>query len=123
MSRYEYSRDEVIRNINFINELTSKRGHRPRNVNKYHPPSYRVKTKYTYFANGEVKSEIKSSIRDMDVFIVQDPANHYPLDINEDGKPISLSVNDHLMLLFTTIDAVLGASAKSVSPCTARLSL
>jgi ribose-phosphate pyrophosphokinase len=115
VSRYEYTRDEVIRNINFVNEVTSGRGQRTKDVTKYKAPSYQIPMIFTRFANGEVKSEIQTSVRGMDIYIVQDPGNHYPLDINRDGKPVSCSVNDHLMLLFTTIDAVIGAGARSVS--------
>ncbi|MDC7125743.1 MAG: ribose-phosphate diphosphokinase [Spirochaetales bacterium] len=115
VSRYGYSREDVVKKINFVNELTSVKGGRIKDVDKYRPPAYRIPTKFTYFANGEVKSEINSSIRNMDIFIIQDPANHYPMDINENGKPVSMSVNDHLMMLFTTIDAVIGAGAHSVT--------
>ena len=115
VSRYDYSREEVIKNINFVNELTSRKGTRQKDVTKYKAPGYRVPVKFTRFANGEVKSEIQNSIRDMDIYIIQDPGNHYPLDINGDDKPVSLSVNDHLMFLFTTIDAVIGAGARSVT--------
>ena len=115
VSRYGYSREEVIRNINFVNELTSKKQQRPKDVTKYKAPSYQLPVKFTRFANGEVKSEIQSSVRDMDIYIVQDPANHYPIDINGDGEGCSLSVNDHMMILFTTIEAAIGAGAKSVT--------
>ena len=115
VSRYEYSREEVIKNINFVNELTSRKSNRAKDVTKYRAPSYQVPMKFTRFANGEVKSEIQTSIRDMDIYIIQDPGNHYPLDINGDDKKVSFSVNDHLMVLFTTIDAAIGAGAKSVT--------
>ncbi len=115
VSRYDYSRDDVVRNINFINELTSAKGSRNRDVTKYKAPSYQIPVKFTRFANGEVKSEIQTSIRDMDIYIVQDLANQYPLDINGCSEKCALSVNDHLMILFTTIDAVIGAGAKSVT--------
>lgn len=115
VSRYDYSREEVIRNINFVNELTSKKGQRTKDVTKYRAPSYQVPVNFTRFANGELKSEIQESVRDKDIYIVQDPANHYPIDVNNDGKPVEFSVNDHLMVLFTTIDAAIGAGAKSVS--------
>jgi len=115
VSRYDYSREEVIRNINFVNEITSKKQQRPKDVTKYKAPAYQIPVKFTRFANGEVKSEIQTSVRDMDLYIVQDTANHYPIDINNDGSPCSLSVNDHLMVLFTTIDAAIGAGARSVT--------
>ena len=115
VSRYGYSREEVIKNINFVNELTSKKQQRPKDVSKYKAPAYQIPVKFTRFANGEVKSEIEMSVRDMDIYIVQDPANHYPLDINGSGEGCSFSVNDHLMVLFTTIEAVIGAGAKSVT--------
>ena len=115
VARYDYSRDEVIRNINFINELTSRKSQRIKDVTKYKPPSYQIPVKFTRFANGEVKAEIQQSVRDMDIYLIQDPGNHYPLDINKDDNKTSLSVNDHLMFLFTTIDAITGAGAKSVT--------
>ena len=78
VSRYEYTREEVIKNINFVNELTSRKGNRAKDVTKYRAPTYKIPTNFTRFANGEVKSEIQTSIRDMDIYIVQDPGNHYP---------------------------------------------
>ena len=84
-------------------------------VEKYRAPDFKIPVKYTRFANGEFKSEILASVRGMDVFVIQDVENHYPLDINGDGTKVSCSVNDHVFTLFATIDAVFQSGARSVS--------
>ena len=85
------------------------------NIEKYREPDFKVPVKYTRFANGEYKTEIRSSVRGMDVYILQDVENHYPIDINGDGRKYILSVNDHVFILFATIDAVIQSGARTVS--------
>jgi ribose-phosphate pyrophosphokinase len=52
----------------------------------------------------------------MDVYVVQDVENHYPLVMNRgDTERWVLSVNDHLFCLFTAVDAAMHAGAKRVT--------
>lgn len=112
--RYEMTREEVITRINLSSEFSAARTPQIEDIHKFSPPKYKVPTRFTRFANGELKSEIESSVRGMDIFIVCDVENHYPLEINRgSGQYHSLSVNDHVMVIFTTVDAVLGAGANS----------
>jgi ribose-phosphate pyrophosphokinase len=111
---YDMSRDEIIKQINFITDLsfssTVKKG--PRTT--YHPPKFKIPASFTRFANGEFKTEILSSIRGMDIFIFQDVENTQPVSFNGNGEEHTLSVNDHIFSLLVTIDAAWQAGAKSI---------
>ncbi|BCR21964.1 ribose-phosphate pyrophosphokinase [Borrelia sp. HM] len=69
---------------------------------------------FVKFANGEFKSEILETIRNKDIFIVQDVSNTYPVYVNNNEK-VLMTINDHLMNLMTTVDACMQAKARSVS--------
>ncbi len=112
---YGMEREDVDKQINFMLDVEDADLNILGDVEKYRAPDFRIPVKYTRFANGEFKAEILASVRGMDVFVLQDVENHYPLDINGDGTPTSLSVNDHVFTLFATIDAVFQSGARSVS--------
>ena len=112
---YGMEREEVEKQINFLLDVEDADLNILGDVEKYRAPDFKIPVKYTRFANGEFKSEILASVRGMDVFVIQDVENHYPLDINGDGSPAILSVNDHVFTLFATIDAVFQSGARSVS--------
>ena len=107
--RYNMSAEKVIEQINFINEIS------PPGMNKYHPPNFKIPVKYIYFPNGEVKAEIQESIRGKDTYIVQDVENHYPVLFSNCENRILLTVNDHLMTIFVTIDAARQAGARHIT--------
>ncbi|UER67707.1 ribose-phosphate pyrophosphokinase [Borrelia sp. BU AG58] len=73
-----------------------------------------IPVKFVKFANGEFKSEILKTIRDKDIFIVQDVSNTFPVDVNGNEKVV-MTINDHMMNLMTTVDACMQAKANSVS--------
>ncbi|AWG42911.1 phosphoribosylpyrophosphate synthetase [Candidatus Borreliella tachyglossi] len=73
-----------------------------------------IPVKFIKFANGEFKAEILKTIRNKDIFIVQDVSNTFPVDVNSNDKMI-MTINDHIMTLMTTIDACMQAKANSVS--------
>jgi ribose-phosphate pyrophosphokinase len=113
--RFNMEPNEVTRRINFINEITIS-GMNPQSRDmKLHSPSFKVPTRFTMFPNGELKSEILKSIRGKNIFIVQDVENHYPVKFNDGTLTKTLSVNDHLMTIYVTIDAVKQAGAKSTT--------
>ncbi len=112
---YGIEKNEVERKINLLLDIENTNLTECSDIDGYREPEFKVPVKYTRFANGEYKAEIKSSVRGMDVYIVQDVENHYPIDINGDGKKYNLSVNDHVFTLFATIDAVIQSGASSVS--------
>ncbi|MCL2791770.1 MAG: ribose-phosphate diphosphokinase [Spirochaetaceae bacterium] len=116
---YGIDKAEVERQINLLIDIQTKTQtsniEEYFDIEKYRVPDFKIPVKYTRFANGEYKAEVKTSVRGMDVFIIQDVENHYPMDINGDGKKYILSVNDHVFTLFATIDAVIQSGARSVS--------
>jgi ribose-phosphate pyrophosphokinase len=62
-----------------------------------------------------MKSEIEESIRGKDVYIFQDVENHYPVSFyGSDDKKI-LTINDHLMTIFVTVDAARQAGAQRIT--------
>ena len=113
--RYDLSKEELIKDINLKNDLETSdlviRGA----TDKYRAPVFKVDTTFTYFANGEFKTEVNESIRGKDIFIFQDVENHEVLNLNGGKNKLSLSVNDHLMCLLNTIDATRQAGAANIT--------
>jgi ribose-phosphate pyrophosphokinase len=54
-------------------------------------------------------------VRGKDVYIFQDVENHEMLSLNDGANKLSLSVNDHVMGLLVTIDAVRQAGARQIT--------
>jgi ribose-phosphate pyrophosphokinase len=113
--KYETPKEEVIKSLNFALDL-----HRPVEepdgpVQSIPMPKFQIDVRFTQFADGEFKAEILESVRGKDVYIIQDVENHYPVGFYASSCDCSLSVNDQVLLLFVTIDAVLQASARSVT--------
>ncbi len=113
--RYEVDRINLVKDINFYNDLQTSdiciRG----DVTKFRAPDFKVRARFTWFMNGEFKTEILDPIRGKDVFIFQDVENHQILELNEGKNKLSLSVNDHIMSLLVTIDAVRHAGASRIT--------
>ncbi|MDR1144082.1 MAG: ribose-phosphate diphosphokinase, partial [Spirochaetaceae bacterium] len=70
--------------------------------------------RFTLFANGELKAEILDSVRGKDIYIVEDVENHHILEFYG-GVSKALTINDHLMAIFVTVDAVKQAGAKRIT--------
>lgn len=113
--RYDLSKEELVRDINLRNDLETSNLVIRGATDKYRAPVFKVDTTFTYFANGEFKTEINESIRGKDIFIFQDVENHEVLSLNGGKNLLSLSVNDHLMCLLNTIDAVRQAGAANIT--------
>lgn len=113
--RYSLDKEKLTQQINLENDLRTSdlcvRGM----IDKYRPPSFKVNTRFTYFANGEFKAEILDCIRGKDVFIFQDVENHEYLSMNDGANKIKMSVNDHVMSLLVTIDAARMGGAKQIT--------
>jgi ribose-phosphate pyrophosphokinase len=112
--RFDSEPLSVINKINFINDVSGSVPSSNDDINTFRSSHIKVPVNFTMFANGEVKAEILESIRGKDVFIFQDVENHFPVRFNGDGKK-TLSINDHLMTLFVTVDAVKQASAGRIT--------
>ncbi|MGL4523898.1 MAG: ribose-phosphate diphosphokinase [Spirochaetia bacterium] len=107
---YSLEPKDISRRFNLVRDLLSgERIATPSEVERYRTPKFLVEAKFTRFANGEVKTEILDGIRSRDVYIVQDIYTN--TDTHFEGSPDALyGVNDHLMTLMTTVDAVRSCS-------------
>ncbi|MDR2784910.1 MAG: ribose-phosphate diphosphokinase [Treponema sp.] len=113
--KYNMDTDTVIQHINFLNDASSCTGAVVESVPGFRSLRIRIPTRFTMFPNGEIKTEILESIRGKDVYIIQDVENHYPVKFNDDTLNKSLSVNDHLMTVLVTVDAVKQAGADRIT--------
>ena len=115
IKRYNLQKETLIRDINFYNDLLSSGLHEDNEIEKIRIPRFKVNARFTYFMNGEFKTEILECIRGKNVFIFQDVENHHPLWVNEGKNQHVFSVNDHLMSMMVTIDAVRYAGAAHIT--------
>ncbi len=114
--KYKMSRQEILRQVNLSVDLRPTTLDLSGPVGRFRSASCRIPVQFTRFANGEFKTEVLSTLRNMDVYIVQDVENHYPVPLNaDDSDTCRLSVNDQIFLLLVTVDAVLHAGAKRVT--------
>ena len=113
--RYTLDKERLIQDINYNNDLFTSdlvvRGA----IDKYRAPRFKINTQFTWFANGEIKAELFDSVRGKDVYIFQDVENHTPIEMNGGKNIVNFSVNDHVMTLLVTIDAVQQAGAASIN--------
>src|SRR5574344_551210 len=113
--KYELDKDELVKKINLENDIDTSELCIRGDTDKYRPPVFKVNARFTYFANGEFKTELLDSIRGKDVFIFQDVENHEVLSLNDGANKQVLSVNDHVMSMLVTIDAVRQAGAAKIT--------
>jgi ribose-phosphate pyrophosphokinase len=113
--KYTMDAAEVVRQIGFMNDAAFCAGSVSENTTNSHTPKIKVPARFSMFPNGEIKSEILESIRGRDVYIIQDVENHYPVKFNDGTLSKSLSVNDHLMTILVTVDAVKQAGAERIT--------
>ena len=113
--RYDLDKDKLIQDLNYRNDMVTSdlvvRGA----VDRYRAPSFKINTQFTWFANGEIKAELFDSVRGKDIYIFQDVENHTPIEMNGGKNIVNFSVNDHVMTLLVTIDAVQQAGAASIN--------
>jgi ribose-phosphate pyrophosphokinase len=113
--RYNLDAAAVIQRINFINEVVSPFPHRCAKPGAFNIPRFDTPARFTVFANGEIKAEILESIRGKDIYIIQDVENRYPVNFSGGEVKKALSVNDHLMTVFVTVDAARCAGARRIT--------
>jgi len=111
--RYSISAEQVELQLDLINRI-SARSQSSQSGAEHYDKSFKVPVKFTVFPNGEIKSEIEESVRGKDVYIFQDVENHYPVKFSG-GEVNNLSINDHLMTVFVTIDAARQAGAERIT--------
>jgi len=112
--RHEMDETEILKFVTLIEDLNNKRIPHHKTTKTYRAPNLEIPVRYTKFANGEVKAEILQSVRGLRVFIIYDLSIQYPVHIFGPDEPEVLSINDHLMFLYNTINAVNVAGAESV---------
>lgn len=112
--RYNKTTNDVGQQIDLINMMVSRGPSSQSGIGKNLSLNLKVPTKFTVFANGEIKAEILESIRGKDIYIFQDVENRYPLNFSG-GTVDNLSINDHLMTIFVTVDAARQAGAERIT--------
>jgi len=112
---YATSEVEITTKLNFDQDLHSSDLDAGGLVEQYRSPRFLVPANFTRFANGEFKTEIGASIRGMDLYIIQDVANAYPVKFHNSDEKHALSINDHIICLMTAVDAAIQAGAESVT--------
>ena len=114
--RHNMTPEELLRFVILQDDLTSKKIPAGPMPSSYHCPDLAVRVRYTRFANGEEKAEVLDPVRGLNVYIIHDVSNMAPIKTaGREDNPQPLSINDHLMFLFTTINAVKLAGAESVT--------
>ncbi|SLM18241.1 Ribose-phosphate pyrophosphokinase [uncultured spirochete] len=113
--RYHISPELVIRKINFANDCNTGMLFLAGDTDHYRPPQFKINVRHTFFANGEIKTEILESIRGRNIYIFQDIENHQPVAFNDGTVHKVLSVNDHIFNLFVAIDAAMQAGAAEIN--------
>jgi len=112
--RYNASASHVEQQIDLINVITARGTSSQSGIGKNVAQDFKIPVNFTIFANGEIKAEIIESIRGKDVYIFQDVENRCPVKYSS-GVVNNLSINDHLMTIFVTVDAVRQAGAERIT--------
>jgi ribose-phosphate pyrophosphokinase len=117
-AKYEKTPEEILQLLFLDHDLKSYKGvngHEKKRETSLKPPCFKIETSFTRFANGEYKAEILSSIRGMDIYIVQDVENHLPLRFSGSVERYELNVNEHFFCLLVAVDAAIQAGAASIT--------
>ncbi len=113
--RHGMTEEEILKTVTLLDDLNNKKIPRSKSPSTFQCPDLTVDVKYTRFANGEVKAEILSPVRGLRIFIIYDVSNQSPIRVAGLDEPMSFSINDHLMFMFTTVNALKLAGADSVT--------
>lgn len=108
---YSMSREQVKEQLELFNCFT-----KAANISfNFSCPDYFIPANFVKFANSEFKTEILTSVRGKDLYIIQDVENRTPLSFHNAREKAILSVNDHIFCMLVTVDAALQAGAKRVT--------
>jgi len=113
--RHGMTEEEILKTVTLMDDLDSKSIPKAKCPTTFQVPDFTIKVKYTQFANGEEKAELLDPVRGLRVYLIYDIANEEPIQVSGPTDPVKLSVNDHLMFLFTTVNAVQLAGAESIT--------
>lgn len=113
--RHNMSEADILKVVTLLDDLDGKSIPKSKCPTTFLMPDFTIKVKYTRFANGEEKAELLDPVRGLRVYIIYDMANEEPIQVAGSDVPVKLSVNDHLMFLFTTVNAVHLAGADSIT--------
>ena len=112
--RYNIGEEQAALQLDLVNKIVVRGPASQSGTINGDDTKFKVPVKFTVFPNGEIKSEILESIRGKDVYVFQDVENRYPVNFSS-GKVDNLSINDHLMTIFVTIDAARQAGAERIT--------
>ena len=113
--RHGITEEELLKAVTLLDDLDSKKIPTGKLPTSFHCPDFSINVKYTRFSNGEEKAEIIDPVRGLNVYVVHDVSNTAPIKVAGLDEPQVISVNDHLMFLFTTINALTNAGAASIT--------
>lgn len=113
--RHDMSSEDLLKTVTLFDDLDAKKIPTGKLPTSFHCPDFTVNVKYTRFANGEEKAEIIDPVRGLNIYFVYDVSNMAPIKVAGLDQPQQISVNDHLMFLFTTVNALKIAGALSVT--------
>ena len=113
--RYGMTEEEILKQVTFIDDVGNKKIPSGKCPTEFICPKFDIPVKYTRFLNGEVKAEIQEPVRGIRIYIIYDVTNDVPMKINGCEDPVSFSVNDHIMMLFTIVNALNLAGAESIT--------
>ena len=113
--RYGMTEEEILKQVTFIDDIGNKKIPSGKCPTEFICPKFDIPVKYTRFLNGEVKAEIQEPVRGIRIYIIYDVTNDVPMKINGCEDPVSFSVNDHIMMLFTIVNALNLAGAESIT--------
>ena len=111
----KYNTDEqtITRYVSFLEDISYPEIPSPKAEVNLRLPNFMIDVKYTRFKNGEVKAEIMTPVRGMSVYMIYDMSVHTEIQIGD--VRYTPTINDHMMFLFTTVQAVMMSGAGSVT--------
>ncbi|AEC02267.1 ribose-phosphate diphosphokinase [Parasphaerochaeta coccoides] len=113
--RHNMTEEEILHQVIFTDDLNNRKIPRGKAPKTFQCPDLSINVKYTRFANGEVKAEMLAPVRGLRIFLIHDVTNESPIKVAGLDEPQVFSINDHLMFLFTTINALKLAGADNVT--------
>ena len=114
-NRYDIAEEDVLRFSSFVDDLGNKKIPSGKCPDEFICPSFEIPVKYTRFLNGEVKAEIQEPVRGLKLYMIYDVSNEAPIKVAGCEEPQKFSINDHLMFIFTTVQAARLAGAEGVT--------